>query len=93
MMRCACRKRRSLKPASLKIAVTSHKYVFLLWQPVASSFPSSENDIQLTGSVCWSGELMVCPLSGFHDCVVLLNDAFARMRSFGAIAMPKMREV
>src|ERR1700712_5057038 len=71
------------------MADTSHMYALLSSQPVASSMPSVENDMHLTGSSCWRGEPMGWPVSRFHNRAVLSYDALARIRPFGEIAMPQ----
>src|ERR1700709_479169 len=81
-------KRSSPRPASLTMADTSHMYALLSSQPVASSLPSGANDVHLTQSSCWRGEPMGWPVSKFHNRAVLSQDALARIRPFGEIAMP-----
>src|ERR1700709_1261867 len=81
-------KRSSSRPASLTITDISHEYALLSQQPVASNFPSVENDTQSTGCACWRGEPMGWPFSMFHNRAVWSQDALARIRPFGDIAMP-----
>src|ERR1700709_1766378 len=79
----------SLRPASSTTAEISHVYALLSQQAVANCFPSVENDGHSTASVCWRGEPMGWPFSRFQSRAVLSNDALARIRPFGEIAMPK----
>jgi hypothetical protein len=81
-------KRSSLRPASLTMVETSHMYALLSTQPVTSSLPSVENDVHFTLCSCRRGELMGWPVSRFHNCAVWSQDALARIRPFGEIAMP-----
>src|SRR5882757_1515715 len=85
--------RRSSRPASLRIVGISQVYAFLSSHPVASSFPSVENDAHRTTPECWSGEAMGCPFSRFHNRAVRSKDALARMRPFGDIAMSQTKLV
>src|SRR5882757_3942007 len=85
--------RRSSRPASLRIIGISQVYALLSSHPVASSFPSIENDAHRTRFECWSGEAMGWPFSRFHNRAVWSKDALARMRPFGDIAMSQTKLV
>src|SRR5882757_7853994 len=85
--------RSSSRSASLKIVGISHVYALLSSHPVASSFPSLEKDTQLTPSACWRGEAIGWPLSRFHNRAVSSQDALARIRPLGDIAMSQTWQV
>jgi hypothetical protein len=75
--------------ASLRIIEISHEYALLFQQLVASSFPSVENDTQITSRECWRGEPMGKPLSRFHSRAVLSQHVLAMIGPFGDIAIPQ----
>ena len=71
----------------------SQQYAFLSQQPVTSSSASVENNTQDTGFASWRGEPMDCGFSRFHNRAVPSNDALARIRPFGDMAMSWTRLV
>src|ERR1700710_1501249 len=82
-------KRSSPRPASFKMADTSHVYALSSSQPVASSLPSGANDVHLTQSSCWRGEPMGWPVSKSHNRAVLSDDPLTRIWPLGEIPMPQ----
>src|SRR5882757_2350719 len=85
--------RSSSRSASLKIVGISHVYALLSSHAVASSFPSVENDTQYTGPACSRGKAMGCLFSRFHNRAVPSQDALARIRPLGDIAMSQTQLV
>jgi hypothetical protein len=81
--------RSSSRPASLRIAETSHVYALLSQPHVATRLPSVEKNAHDTSFACWRGEPMGYPFSKFHSSAVPSNDAPARIRPFRNIAMPR----